>query len=284
MPKQCHLLVLPVCLLLVMMLVACNADNVSDETDVSAVVATEAPRQIATVAPTEAPTRVPPTEVVEPTSEPTTRATTEPTIQVAVTEAVAMDSLSEPVAAILNAYRELGNAQSFRATRDVCNEFTNATSSTFEFLQPDLYRYTTTYRDGNTEVQQVAIGDILYLRKDETWEVLPRDAISSSDPEWIMTVGDNDDVEWLMNHVKTFYHNVRMTGQESLDGRTLQVYQFETNDPLHHHTVWIGETDSRFYRTSESWEVVDDDASYTCTVFTTYEYDLPLSIEAPVPN
>lgn len=283
MPKQCHLLVLPVCLLLVMMLVACNADNVSDETDAPAIVATEAPRQIATVALTEAPTRVPPTEVVGPTSEPTTRATTEPTIQVAVTEAVAMDSVSEPVDSILNAYRKLGDVQTLRVVSEICNEFTSATSSTFEFVQPDLYRRTVAYRDGSAEVEAVAIADTLYQKRDGVWEIFPRSAVISFDPKLILTTGEDDDIESLMNDMKTSFHNVRMTAQESLDGRMTQVYAFETVDPINLRTIWIGEADGRIYREANSWEVIDDaDESYTCMTITTYEYDLPLVIEPPL--
>lgn len=280
-----YVFVLAISVMLVIVLVACSVDTATNETEAPRLVETQAPDQIVTAAPTVVPVRVSPTQVVQPVSEQPTATVAAPTAEVVATEAAITDSLSDPIFAILDAFRQLSDVQSLRVTSDVCSEFTNVTSRTFEFVQPDSYRYMSTFRDGSTEVEDVAIGDTLYLKRDETWEIRSIDAIIfSSDPSWTMTVGDDDDVEGLMNNAKESYRDVRKAGQESLDGRVMQVYQFETNDPPHHHTVWISETDSRFYRTSESWEVDDDDASYTCTVFTTYEYDLPLSIEAPVPS
>lgn len=271
--------------MLVIMLISCGEDNVSHETDSHVPVATENSTQSATMLPAEDSTSVSATSTSEPTPEPTTVTVAILPTEVVENELAVTEDVSDPLLVILNAYKQLGDAKSLRVISNTCSDLTVTASSTFEFIQPNLYRRIITYKDGNSEVEEVGIGDKLYLKRDETWEILPLSAIMfSSDPAWVFTVGGEDNIEVWINDIMMSSLNVRATGEESLDGHNTQVYQYETNNPVALWTTWIGETDGRLYRVVKSWEVDSDDESYTCAPITAYEYDIPLEIEPPISN
>lgn len=272
-------------LLLVIMLTSCGAENVSDETNTRVPVMTATPVEIATLVPPEDPTNVPPTSASEPISELATPTVADLPTEIVGNESKVAQDVTEALYPILNAYKQLGDAQSLRVISNTCSDLTVAASYTFEFIQPDMYRNTITYKDGTIAVEEVGIGDVLYRQRDETWEILPLDTILySSNSAWVFTVGGDDNVELLLNDMKTSALNVQMTGQESLNGRMTQVYKYETTNPFELWTFWIGERDGRLYQEVKSWEVDSDDESYTCAPITTYEYDIPLEIEPPITN
>lgn len=181
-----------------------------------------------------------------------------------------------PFDVISNAFLAQLQAKSFRATTNIEPASGDPSQFIIEYLAPDRLHVIT---DGE---EQIAIkGKGVWSKEGDTWEEAP-----SGFAEILFAALTPESVQKTLKTVQV--NSIRFVGVEQLDGKPMFVYEYESvvdagggNSIQGKSKVWIGATDRRTYRV----EAVADSASKPGAqdkTTVTYEYDIPLTIEAPI--
>jgi len=249
-----------------------NTTSIPQTTDV----ATNAP--VSTNVP-DATTIVTATTVTTTTMEPTGQATTE---SAAPTQTGTSGNLSEPPSGsgldvIRQATLNQLDAESFRATTKT--ETADGTTSTLvlEYVSPDRLHLAL---DGTTE--QIAIKDVgAWSKTGGAWSVLG-DAASAN---MVFGMIAPEQIETQLQQIDA--DSVEYVGTEDVNGRPAFVYEYTSTFDLggqsvtSENKVWIDAEDQRTVRLEQTSNslLVEDGKD---TVQVEYEYDIPITIEAPM--
>ena len=194
----------------------------------------------------------PPSAAAQPTT------ATQPT---AVPQQPPAASSAGDFAPIVNAFRAQLDADRFRITMVLVTDEETSTEI-IEFVAPNRFRL---QMEGD---DLVVIGEIAYELRDGVYEVLPDGGMIG---RMVANLVNPSQVEQLTPSIVS----VTPQGTETLDGRTMQVYEYiaRIGDEVESSTVWISQADGRPYQVRQVHE--------TELTMITYEYDVDIVIEDP---
>jgi hypothetical protein len=244
-----------------------------DEGDSVAVQPTIVVEAEATV-PAEAPTEEPAVA----TEAPTTAPTEEPTpVQEEGAEAAGESGLRS-LESIFQAQRSGLAVDALRMTminEDL--ESGEAFSSTFEFIKPDRFHM------ASEGFEIIIVEDTTYMRDESgTWIESPI-AMGDMFEGTIDAFTDEAAVEELLQDLEVTIDNVQSLGQETVNGKTTDVYEYTAaslfDESIVYNKIWVGADDGLLYQ--QQIETESEGVRGRTTI--TYEYGSEVVIEAPIP-
>lgn len=225
-----------------------------------------------------APTEEPVVATEAPIEEPTPAPTEEPTpVQEEETEAGGESGLG-PLDSIFRAQRSGLDVDALRMTMIIEDlDSGEPISSIFEFIKPDRFHM------ASEGFELIIIGEETYI-KDETGTWLESPVPMGSMLEGtIDAFTDDEAVEDLLQDLEVTIDNVQSLGQETVNGKTTDVYEYTAastfDDSIVYNKVWIGTDDGRLYQ--QQIETESQGVGGRTTI--TYEYGSDVVIEAPIP-
>jgi hypothetical protein len=224
--------------------------------------------------PAEAPTEEPAVA----TEGPTTAPTLEPTpVQEEGTETGGETGLG-PLDAIFQAQRSGLNVDALRLT--MVNEDLGSgvtTSSIFEFVRPDRFHM------ASEGFEIIIIEDTTYI-KDESGNWL-ESPVPMGDVlgDTINAFTNEEAVDELMQDLEVTIDNVQSLGQETVNGKETDVYEYTNSsrfdDSIVYNKIWVGADDGQLYQQ----QIETESAGVSGRTTITYEYGSDVVIEAPIP-
>jgi hypothetical protein len=236
--------------------------------------ATEAPTQ--ETAPTEAATEQP-TQATAPTEAPTTGAapTTAPTANAPTGGSAAADIITDAQRAALS-------AKSYRSTTVTTTADGKTGTSVAEFVAPD--RIHEVINTGGRVVTEIIVirGQGMWQKQNGKWMKLPAQA-----GETFFRLFDPKFYEEVRKGINI--GTVQLVGADVLNGKPTLVYSYTTELDAGSNTtalkgsykIWIGALDHRAYKIEGNSEslLVKGGKNH---IVSTFEYDIPITIEPPV--
>ncbi len=137
-----------------------------------------------------------------------------------------------------------------------------------EFISPDRYRITM----ANTS-EMIIIGKATYMKIGDKWRKMPMPVDS--------TITDMRDA--FNKEGMKWFSEVKYAGEETADGRPAYVYAYHNKGA----GAGVGENDSKLWIAKDNGLPIKMEAVYRSgdlkTMTITYDYQTPVTIEAPIP-
>lgn len=251
--------------------------NAPAPTQAAAVTQVAAPTQAPKPTDAPKPTEALPTDAPKPTDAPAATVASEPTQAAAPTTAAGGDVKppeGAPSDVVSKAMLNVFNADSVRA-KTLISFGGQKQTLVLEYIKPDRMRLVQG-EDG----EQIAIkGKGMWKKTGDTWE-----SQGAEMADMLFGFIDPAAVQETLKSIKV--ESVKFVGPELLDGKPTFVYTYETSVDLGGVTnkgvgkVWIGALDGRIYRADSESDSLSSPGSKDTTQ-AIYEYNIPLTIEAP---
>jgi hypothetical protein len=183
-----------------------------------------------------------------------------------------------PLDAIFQAQRSGLNVDALRLT--MVNEDLGSgvtTSSIFEFVRPDRFHM------ASEGFEIIIIEDTTYI-KDESGNWLESPVPMSDVLEGTINAFTSEEaVDELMQDLEVTIDNVQSLGQETVNGKETDVYEYTNSsrfdDSIVYNKIWVGADDGRLYQQ----QIETESAGVSGRTTITYEYGSDVVIEAPIP-
>lgn len=254
---------------------ACTTFLGSDEDEVDSVaveptIVVEAEATVPAEVPTEEPAVATEAPTIAPTEEPTP-------VQEEDAEAGGESGFSS-LESIFRAQRSGLEVDALRMT--MINEDLGSgetVSSTFEFIKPDRFHM------ASEGFEIIIIEDTTYIKDESgTWVESPI-AMGDMFEGTIDAFTNEEAVEELLQDLEVTIDNVQSLGQETVNGKTTDVYEYTAassfDESIVNNKIWVGTDDGLLYQQ----QIETESEGVRGRVTITYEYGSDVVIEAPIP-
>lgn len=152
-----------------------------------------------------------------------------------------------------------------------------AVSSTFEFIKPDRFHM------ASEGFEIIIIEDTTYIKDESgTWVESPI-AMGDMFEGTIDAFTNEEAVEELLQDLEVTIDNVQSLGQETVNGKTTDVYEYTAassfDESIVNNKIWVGTDDGLLYQQ----QIETESEGVRGRVTITYEYGSDVVIEAPIP-
>lgn len=150
-------------------------------------------------------------------------------------------------------------------------------SSTFEFIKPDRFHM------ASEGFEIIIIEDTTYIKDESgTWVESPI-AMGDMFEGTIDAFTNEEAVEELLQDLEVTIDNVQSLGQETVNGKTTDVYEYTAassfDESIVNNKIWVGTDDGLLYQQ----QIETESEGVRGRVTITYEYGSDVVIEAPIP-